>query len=75
MDTEQCIADHQNHSKYLAINVESFRASLGEKQTNKQTKNSYSDFYKLHIFFFLFAYSLSNRIFALKGPHGIVEEM
>ena len=32
MDTEQCIADHQNHSKYLAINVESFRASLEKKK-------------------------------------------
>lgn len=49
MDTEQCIADYQNHSNYLAINVGSFRASLGEKR--KKTKNSYSDFYKLHVFF------------------------
>lgn len=74
MDTEQCIADHQNHSKYLAINVESFRASLGEKK-NKKQKTVTQTFTNCTFFFFLFAYSLSNRIFALKGPHGIVEEM
>ena len=73
MDTEQCIADHQNHSKYLAINVESFRASLGKK--NKKQKTVTQTFTNCTFFFFLFAYSLSNRIFALKGPHGIVEEM
>lgn len=69
MDTEQCIADHQNHSKYLAINVESFRASLEKK------KKTVTQTFTNCTFFFLFAYSLSNRIFALKGSHGIVEEM
>lgn len=71
MDTEQCIADHQNHSKYLAINVESFRASLGKKKKKTVTQT----FTNSTFFFFLFAYSLSNRIFALKGSHGIMEEM
>ena len=51
MDTEQCIADHQNHSKYLAINVESFRASLGEKKKKNKQKTVTQTFTNCTFFF------------------------
>lgn len=52
--------------------LEVLELHLGKKEKKQKTV---TQTFTNCTFFFLFAYSLPNRIFALKGPHGIVEEM